>query len=246
MLNDVRLLCHENHPQALFASTDLCHVDPPARLLMLKQIRETGFLPSPALRQLLHPKGRSADEALLPTVLHNVGIFGGRLGAFEGYLSELAKRTRAHYDAPDHDGVLRRARVASHPERAASLLAAPRSSMPRHVLDMVIFHELVLHHTAGPVVRGWPHGPINLPFWGENCRAASYFCRSLGETNPERAVGVTRLREATWSHAVSNGYFPAINRSGQKPRCDMGDFLAAATSRHFFAHKLGCGRTVRC
>ena len=84
--------------------------------------------------------------------------------------------------------------------------------LPLHVLDMVIFHELVLHH-RGPVVRGWPHGPVNLPFWAEHCRMANYFCRSLGS-----AEAVTRLRRDVWAHTVSNGYTPAINRSGQRPR----------------------------
>ena len=112
--------------------------------------------------------------------------------------------------------------------------------MPRHVLDMVIFHEVVLHH-KGPVVRGWPHGPVNLPFWGENCRAAAYFCRSLGS-----AAAVDDLRAEIWRHSVGNGFVPAINRTGQRPRCDMGDFLGAMATRHFFAHKLGCGRSIRC
>ena len=201
---------------------------------MLKQIRETGFVPSAQLSTLLHPPRRTEADANLPKVLHNVGIFGGRLGIFEGALQELSARTRAHYDAADHDGIGRSG-------------ASGRASwaMPRHVLDMVIFHELVLHH-RGPIVRGWPHGPLNLPFWGENCRAAAYFCRQLGATNPERAAGVSVLRKAVLAHSLANGYTPSINRTAERPRCDMGDFLASMSTRHFFAHKVGCGRTVRC
>ena len=92
-----------------------------------------------------------------------------------------------------------------------------------------------------PLVRGWPHGPVNLPFWGENCRAAAYFCRALGS-----AAAVGALREAVLTHSLRNGYLPAINRSGERLRCDMGDFLGAMGTRHFFAHKLGCGHSFRC
>ena len=235
VLNDLRALCVAQPPTALFASSDLCHADPPARLLMLKQIRETGFTSSEELHSLLHPPRRTTHDANLPMVLHNVGIFGGRLGVFERALRELAARTRAHYDASDHDGIGR---------RSASGLP-PAGMMPRHVLDMVIFHELALHHD-GPIVRGWPHGPLNLPFWGENCLAAAYFCRQLGETNRERANAVAVLRKAVLGHSLANGFVPAINRTAERPRCDMGDFLSAMSARHYFAHKVGCGHTIRC
>lgn len=114
--------------------------------------------------------------------------------------------------------------------------------MPRHVLDMVIFHERVLQHT-GPVVRGWPHGPVNIPFWADHCRSANFFCRTLGK---QGAAAVQQMREAVMYHSESNGYTPAINRSSEALRCGMGDFLGAMGTRHYFAHKVGCGRTVRC
>ena len=56
VLNDLRLLCDAHPPDALFASSDLCHGAPPARLLMLKQMRETGYKPSHKLRHFLTRK----------------------------------------------------------------------------------------------------------------------------------------------------------------------------------------------
>jgi hypothetical protein len=80
----------------------------------------------------------------------------------------------------------------------------------------------------------------------QNCNAAAYFCRSLGATKEEAKAAVAKLRNEVWSHAVSNGFEPAINRSAERLRCDMGDFLGAMSTRHFFAHTFGCGRTIRC
>ena len=39
-------------------------------------------------------------------------------------------------------------------------------------------------------------------------------------------------------HSTENGYLPAINRSAERPRYDMGDFLGALEAQAFFAHKV--------
>ena len=219
---------------------------------MRKQVRETGYVPSEAMHQLLlsnsegaathassalggtlggaldgrgagtrRADGREHGKVRLPHMLHNVGVWGARLSTFGSTVRSMATSTRKHYDLRPTAG----------------------DALPRHVLDMVIFHEAVLHHAAGggTLLRGWPHGPVNVPFWGENCGAAAYFCRSLGT-----AAAVVELRRRVLDHSTDNGYLPAINRSAERPRCDMGDFLGALEAQAFFAHKVGCGRTIRC
>ena len=40
----------------------------------------------------------------------------------------------------------------------------------------------------------------------------------------EVARGILR---AVWRHSLANGFVPAINRTAERRRCDMGDFLNA-------------------
>ena len=75
-------------------------------------------------------------------------------------------------------------------------------------------------------MRGWPLGPLNLPFAGETCRADVLYCAHF-DAAPVRGEDED---EAALRHAT----------------CDGRTFMAAMQDSFFFAHKVGCGRRLRC
>ena len=51
------------------------------------------------------------------------------------------------------------------------------------------------------IVRGWPFGPVNVPFWGETCRAHGSFCKQGGFGSAE---ALRALRRAVLAHSLRN------------------------------------------
>ena len=103
---------------------------------------------------------------------------------------------------------------------------------------MLVFNQAVLAWRAkgGQLVRGWPFGPVNMPFSGDTCLAHTLFCPYFDQALPgeqgEQGVSGSdddgsALRSAT---------------------CDVRRLLLAMqTSGQFaFAHKLGCGYKLQC
>ncbi len=240
VLNDLRQLCASHAPETLFVSTDLCHVNAPARVLLKRQINESNFAASMGLMSMLHrPPQRD-----VPSIVHNCGIWGARYPTFIKLARELAVRTQRHYDTMVGD------------------------ALPTNVIDMLLVNEMAIRYSEGPIVRGWPFGSVNVPFWGEVCGAARYWCKL---TN---GAGVKALRQAINEHSLRNGFGQApfngsrprrLYSASSQPRsrakyfsrhgalretehapCDVKDMLAAMQTRMFFAHKLGCGKSIRC
>ena len=119
--------------------------------------------------------------------VHNVGIVGGRLPVLDRFRRRMAERTRAHYSAVPGN---------------------------RYVVDSVLLNDLLLSDAhEGPIVGGFPRGPVNLPMFGDTCVRPRFndFCLAA------------RFRTCRARH-----------------------LLAAMEPNYFFAHKLDCGKTLRC
>jgi len=112
----------------------------------------------------------------------NSGIWGGPLPQFEAFRASLEQRTRAHYAA-----VRRR-----HGRR------------PRFVVDMLVFNEAVLSW-PGPVVTGFPEGPVNAPMFGNVCKPWNP-CDADYEQTPQvsnaGSAGRLGAGKYAWEHAV--------------------------------------------
>ena len=211
-------------------STDTCHKASPTRQLLLDQIRTTGFNASARLLARLrlgHRVKSDDDDSTVVKVWHNVGIIGAQFAYLRRFVRKLAERTQVHYDADTH----------------ATLNASSGDwVLPQHVVDMVAVQEVLALH-RGPVVRGWPFGPVNVPFWGETCRTSGTFCKNGGFRNRKALVA---LRDGVMEHSLRHGFVPTPNRTADLAKCDDRDMLSTMQTRMFFAHKLGCGNTIRC
>jgi hypothetical protein len=220
VLNDLRTLCEQHGPSTLFASTDTCHASSPGRKLLVRQIREMGLHVSKELWDSLRSDADADDDLkALPRIVSNCGIFGARSGLFWKTVRALAASTLAHYDV------------------------TATETLPLNVIDMVMVNDLLATH-VGPVVRGWPFGPVNVPFWGESCASSSTFCKNGGYVR--NSLALAGLRRTVLDHSVRHGFLPAPNLSHETGPCTIKDMLAEMQTRMFFAHKLGCGKTIRC
>lgn len=229
VLADVRALC-ARHPSTLLASTDSCRHGA-TQTFLRHQLHVTGYTASPALRRHIQLNdtmddalagcgplaiGRAARRCVLPHLMHNVGLFGGSYARiFAPALARMVHLTHAHYEERARDG-----RVLPDTYNGA-------------VVDMLAFNQIAVEwraqHRGAPLVRGWPFGPLNLPFAGELCRAHELYCAHF-----ERGAAAEHEGEDEDDAALRHA------------TCDGRTFLAAMQDRFFFAHKVGCGRRLRC
>ena len=63
--------------------------------------------------------------------------------------------------------------------------------------------------------------------------------------NPISAALAER-RDFVMQHSVRHGFLPTPNLSGSDRSCSDRDMLADMQTRFYFAHKVGCGHTIRC
>ena len=229
ILGDARSLCVSN-PTALHASSDIC-VDSVVDHMLRWQHELTGWLPQPSTSQmdaLLHDRlnisdrcrqshtlmrrGRLPFDECEPRIGHNVGIWGGSFrSVFVPVLRAMASRTRGFYDTLS-------------------------SVVPRQVVDMLTFHEVVLTY-RGPLVRGWPYGPLNTPIAGQLCGAERFYCRSLALEHASRQADAAQL---------GGSLVRSSSGAASRGQCDDRTLLGAIQARTFFAHKLGCGHRLPC
>ena len=99
-------------------------------------------------------------------------------GAYAEWLSDPTKRSRSvwqYKNAGIIGGVHRRlwpfveAKAAAIDAHVESLSRGPNASDAlRWSIDMMVTNELLLNRNEA-LVSGWPHGPVNMPFWGQLC-----------------------------------------------------------------------------
>lgn len=229
LIGDLPALCPAHDPDTLFVGSDLCPHNQPAKGMMEMQAVETGFNVTSQLRHFLNERDNAGQEGrdcsifgggcepyicprheCVPSIAHNVGIVGGRFQrVFLPLLNDMISRTRFHYSKPvDEGGGGRKGRGA------------------HEVVDMLVLNEIALSRTK-PLERGWPHGRVNMPMWGNTCDSFAYFCR------------------ATREHLFE------VSRGGGAEKAEQGvcgnkDMLAAQQASFVFTHKLGCGQRLTC
>ena len=157
------------HPGALFVGTDVCATKS-VKLWARGAVERSNFSASLALRDFLS----SADRR----TLYNCGIVGGAGRLFDAFVAEMTHRVHAHY---------------------AELAA--RSLPPRMVVDMLALNELALslQRRGGSLVTGWPHGPVNLPMFGNMCYQNPCYNRSFA-LHKAPLCGKLVLRDMTTTH----------------------------------------------
>ena len=206
LIGDLPALCFHNDPNTLFAASDLCPHSQPAKAMMEKQMNNTGFAPSFALREFIddreRPRPPECDNIFTggdcappyhratPSIAHNVGIWGGRKEVFTRVLNDMVSRIRRHYEV---------------------------SNARRHeVVDMLVFNEIALEHK--PIERGWPYGRVNMPMWGEMCNAHTYYCKA---TAAERDASTTCAHKdmLVGMQAASAFFFTHKLGCGQRLTC---------------------------
>lgn len=223
VLNDLRRPCELHSARSVFVSTDTCHGMSTGLGLVQRQVEDAGFRASPQLQSAIASM-QQPETLSEPQIILNCAVVGGRFASvFAPLIRTLADRTREHYERQ----------------------ALPHGALPPNVIDMALVNDVIAQWSPARVVRGWPFGPVNAPFWGEVCRSEGHFCSVGGyRHNP---MALADLRRRIHEHSRTNGYLPAPNVTAFAHRpCGVRDMLADMQTRMYFAHKLGCGRSIRC
>ena len=154
--------------------------------------------------------------------LLNCGLVGGSRRIFDPFLEQMSSAIVRHH---------RRHLLSSSTSASSSappLLTRQSTTefggAPHTVpVDMVVLNDLVAHYTASPIVRGFPAGPVNLPFWGDLCGSN---CSSSSRAAAARIAAATRS---------------AVGSGGEEPErlseCKLREIEAMVPS-YYFSHKV--------
>ena len=165
---DPRELC-EAAPGALFVGSDNC-ASPGAITNGAKfWLRKACLLSRYAASASLRAYLYTPSSAAF-----NSGVIGGTHTVFDAFRRAVAHRTRAHY--------------AASASRGESPSPAP--------VDMLVVNDMALTW-SGPVVTGFPDGPVNMPMFGNLCGALTPmwgFCRARAGRRQLAGSRVSRSR----------------------------------------------------
>lgn len=247
VVGNLSALC-ERHPSALLTASDVCSTKS-SKLWIADHARRAGWKSTARLTDFLTGSGRFAP-------MHNTGVIGGRAPLFERAINAMAAAVERHH-AARHTR-----RASAPPPRSGPALPAPAPAAATLFVDMLALNTIALEWD-GPLVSGFPSGPVSMPMWGTLCASdvqtgrdgsAAALLESIGAGH--RAAPNCTFNGAKAFAALGSGREPS---AGRRTRASRGRAGASAPSvlsgwpavhacarlsmlamlpGYFFAHKL--------